>query len=208
MRLDGIDMTTWPEHKRARMIGRVFQNPFSGTAPSMSIAENLSLAARRGQPRGLGWALRRSMRDEFRDRIRRLNMRLEDRLENPIGSLSGGQRQALTLLMASWQKPKLLLLDEHTAALDPKSADQVIQLSEEIVAQDRLTTLMVTHSMTQAAHLGDRLVMMHRGEVIHDFSGAEKQRLRADDLLLRFEDVRRAEQLDESAAEMLGRLYV
>src|SRR5216117_102684 len=166
--LDGTDMTSWPEHRRASMIGRVFQNPFSGTAPSMSIAENLALAARRGRRRGLGWALRRSMRDEFRDRVRRLNMRLEERLDNPIGSLSGGQRQALTLLMASWLKPKLLLLDEHTAALDPKTADQVIRLTEEIVARDRLTTLMVTHSMLQASHLGDRLIMMYRGRVIHD----------------------------------------
>jgi putative ABC transport system ATP-binding protein len=135
-------------------------------------------------------------------------MKLEDRLDNAIGSLSGGQRQALTLLMATWLKPKLLLLDEHTAALDPRSADQVIQLSEEIIAREKLTTLMVTHSMQQATHLGDRLVMMHRGQVIHDFRGAEKQRLRADDLLNRFEEVRRAEQLDESAAEMLERLYV
>ena len=135
-------------------------------------------------------------------------MGLEGRLESPIGTLSGGQRQALTLLMASWLKPKLLLLDEHTAALDPRSADQVIQLSEEIIAREKLTTLMVTHSMQQATHLGDRLVMMHRGQVIHDFRGAEKQRLRADDLLNRFEEVRRAEQLDESAAEMLERLYV
>jgi len=208
IRLDATDITAWPEHRRASLIGRVFQNPFSGTAPSMSIAENLVLAARRGRPRGLGWALTRAMRDEFRDRVRSLNMRLEERLDNPIGSLSGGQRQALTLLMASWLKPKLLLLDEHTAALDPKSADQVTQLSDAIVKRDRLTTLMVTHSMQQAAHLGDRVVMMHRGEVIHDFSAAEKQRLRADDLLHRFEEVRRADQLDESAAEMLRRLYV
>ena len=120
IRLNGTDMTSWPEHRRAAMIGRVFQNPFSGTAPSMSIAENLALAARRGRPRGLGWALNRSIRDELRDRVRRLNMRLEERLDNPIGSLSGGQRQALTLLMASWLKPSLLLLDEHTAALDPR----------------------------------------------------------------------------------------
>ena len=206
--LDGTDVTAWPEHRRASMIGRVFQNPFSGTAPSMTIAENLALAARRGKSRGLAWALGPKMRDEFRDRVRRLNMRLEERLDNAIGSLSGGQRQALTLLMATWLKPRLLLLDEHTAALDPKSADQVIALSEEIVAQDRLTTLMVTHSMQQAAHLGDRLVMMHRGAVLHDFRGAEKRRLRADELLARFEDVRRADQLDESAAEMLRRLYV
>jgi len=206
--LDGTDVTRWPEHRRASLIGRVFQNPFSGTAPSMSIAENLALATRRGQRRGLGWALSRSVRTQLRDRVRRLNMGLEDRLDNPIGTLSGGQRQALTLLMASWLRPRLLLLDEHTAALDPRTADQVIELSEEIVARDRLTTLMVTHSMQQATHLGDRLVMMHHGQVIHDFAGAEKQRLRADDLLNRFEDVRRAEQLDESAAEMLERLYV
>ena len=206
--LDGVNVTSWAEHRRASLIGRVFQNPFSGTAPSMSIEENLSLAARRGKRRGLGWALSRSMRGQFCDRVRRLNMGLEDRLENPIGTLSGGQRQALTLLMASWLEPRLLLLDEHTAALDPRTADQVIQLSEEIVARDKLTTLMVTHSMQQATHLGDRLVMMHRGQVIHDFRGAEKQRLRADDLLNRFEDVRRAEQLDESAADMLQRLYV
>jgi len=206
--LDRSDITRWPEHRRASLIGRVFQNPFSGTAPSMSIAENLVLAARRGRPRGLGWALKRTMRNELRDRIARLNMRLEDRLDNPIGSLSGGQRQALTLLMASWLKPKLLLLDEHTAALDPKSADQVAQLSDDIVRRDKLTTLMVTHSMQQAAQFGDRVVMMHRGEIIHDFKGAEKQRLRAGDLLNRFEEVRRAEQLDESAADMLRRLYV
>jgi putative ABC transport system ATP-binding protein len=174
----------------------------------MTVAENLALAARRGRRRGLGWALSTAMRDEFRDRIRRLNMRLEDRIDNPIGSLSGGQRQALTLLMATWIKPELLLLDEHIAALDPKSADQVIQLSDEIVKRDRLTTLMVTHSMQQAANLGDRLVMMHRGKAIHDFGGAEKRRLRPDDLLNRFEDLRRADQLDESAADMLRRNYV
>ena len=205
--LDGHDITAWPEHRRASLIGRVFQNPFSGTAPSMTIAENLVLAARRGLGRGLGWALKRSMRDELRDRVSTLEMRLEDRIDNPIGSLSGGQRQALTLLMASWRKPRLLLLDEHTAALDPKSADQVIRISEEIVARDKLTTMMVTHSMQQAANLGDRLVMMQRGVIIHDFRDAEKKRLRANDLLARFEEVRRADQLDESAADMLRRLY-
>lgn len=206
--IDGTDVTSWPEHRRASLIGRVFQNPFTGTAPSMTIAENLALAARRGRSRGLSWALTSALRDEFRDRVRRLNMRLEDRLDNAIGSLSGGQRQALTLLMATWLKPRLLLLDEHTAALDPKSADQVIALSEDLIARDRLTTLMVTHSMQQAANLGDRLVMMHRGAILHDFRGAEKRRLRADELLARFEDIRRADQLDESAAGMLARLYV
>ena len=206
--LAGREVTRWPEHERAKLIGRVFQNPFSGTAPNMSIAENLAMAARRGQRRGLGWTLRSNSLNEFMIGVARLNMGLEDRLDNFIGSLSGGQRQALTLLMATWLKPKLLLLDEHTAALDPKSADQVIKLTEEIINRDKLTTLMVTHSMQQAAHLGDRLIMMYRGRIIHDFRGAEKRRLRAEDLLARFEDVRRAEQLDETVAEMLRCNYV
>jgi putative tryptophan/tyrosine transport system ATP-binding protein len=208
IRLAGQDVTRWPEHRRAQLIGRVFQNPFSGTAPNMTIAENLVIAAQRGQRRGLGWALKPSLRDGLRAAVSRLNMGLEDRLDNAIGSLSGGQRQALTLLMATWLKPKLLLLDEHTAALDPKSADQVIKLSEEIIAREKLTTLMVTHSMQQAVHLGDRLIMMHQGRIIHDFSGAEKRRLRAEDLLARFEAVRRAELLDETAAALLRRAYV
>jgi putative ABC transport system ATP-binding protein len=206
--LDGNDVTRWPEHRRARLIGRVFQNPFSGTAPNMTIAENLALAAKRGQSRGIGWALKSQLMDEFKDNVGRLNMGLETRLDNAIGSLSGGQRQALTLLMATWLKPKLLLLDEHTAALDPKSADQVISLSDKIISRDKLTTLMVTHSMHQAANLGDRLIMMHKGQIIYDFCGAEKKRLRVSDLLARFEEVRRAEQLDESAAEMLKRAYI
>jgi putative ABC transport system ATP-binding protein len=206
--LGASDVTRWPEHKRARFIGRVFQNPFSGTAPNLSIAENIALAARRGRPRGLGWALRGGLRSSMQQEVARLNMGLEHRLDNAIGSLSGGQRQALTLLMATWLKPDLLLLDEHTAALDPKSADQVITLTEQIVARDKLTTLMVTHSMQQAATIGDRLIMMHRGRVIHDFRGAEKSRLRVDDLMSRFEQVRRAEQLDETAAEMIRQAYV
>jgi putative ABC transport system ATP-binding protein len=208
IRLAGADITDWPEHRRASLIGRVFQSPFAGTAPSMTIAENLVLATRRGLPRGLGWALKRTIRKDLRDRIRQLDMGLEDRLDNPIGSLSGGQRQALTLLMASWIKPRLLLLDEHTAALDPKSAEQVIHLSQEVVSRERLTALMVTHSMAQATRLGDRLVMMHHGQVIHDFRAAEKRRLRVEDLLSRFEEVRRAERLDETAAEMLRLAYV
>ncbi|MBI3782310.1 MAG: ATP-binding cassette domain-containing protein [Deltaproteobacteria bacterium] len=208
IRLAGHDVTGWPEHKRARFIGRVFQNPFSGTAADMSIAENLALAARRGKVRGLSWALPRRFRGTLQECVRSLGMGLEDRLDNAIGSLSGGQRQALTLLMATWVKPELLLLDEHTAALDPKSAEQVIRLSEEVIARDRLTTLMVTHSMQQATALGDRLIMMYQGRVLHDFRGAEKQRLRPEDLLARFEEVRRTEQLDESAANMLRRMYV
>src|SRR5213594_1492042 len=206
--LAGQNITRWPEHCRAKLIGRVFQNPFSGTAPNMSIAENLAMAARRGHRRGLGWTLRASLLKEFSNHVARLNLGLEDRLDNLIGSLSGGQRQALTLLMATWLKPKLLLLVEHTAALDPKSADQVIRLTEEIIYRDRLTTLMVTHSMQQAASLGDRLIMMHRGRVVHELRGAEKRRLRVEDLLARFEDLRRADQLDETAAELLQRVYV
>jgi putative ABC transport system ATP-binding protein len=201
-------MTRWPEHRRAGLIGRVFQNPFSGTAPNMTIAENLALAARRGRRRGWDWALAPKLKAEIRDRIRQLNMGLEDRLDNAIGTLSGGQRQALTLLMATWLKPELLLLDEHTAALDPKSADKIIAVSEQIIARDKLTTLMVTHSMQQAATLGDRLIMMYQGRVIHDFEGAEKRRLRPDDLLAKFEAVRRGELLDAGAAEMLRGVYV
>jgi len=206
--LTGTDISKWPEHKRARLIGRVFQNPFSGTAANMSIAENLAIAAYRGKPRGLGWPLRKHLLSQLRNRVTQLNMGLEDRLKNQIGSLSGGQRQALTLLMATWLRPEVLLLDEHTAALDPKSADQVIALTDTIVRRDKLTTLMVTHSMQQAANLGDRLIMMHRGRIIQDFHGSEKKRLRVGDLLARFEEVRRAELLDESAAEMLRRVYI
>ena len=206
--LAGHHVTKWPEHKRAKLIGRVFQNPFSGTAPTMSIAENFALASKRGQARGLGWALSPQVMRPLRDRIASLKMGLEDRLDNAIGSLSGGQRQALTLLMATWIKPELLLLDEHTAALDPKSADQVITLSDEVIQRDQLTTLMVTHSMQQAVSLGDRIIMMHRGRVLHDIRGAEKKRLRPEDLLDRFDEARRREQLDESAAAMLNDLYI
>ena len=206
--LSGKNVTEWPEYRRAKLIGRVFQNPFSGTAPNMSIEENLALAARRGFPRGLGWALAGSLRRQFSDRVRKLNMGLENRLENSIGTLSGGQRQALTLLMATWVKPELLLLDEHTAALDPKSADQVIQLSQDIITEQHLTTLMVTHSMQQAVNLGDRLIMMHRGKIIHDLRGAEKKRLKVDDLLHRFQEVRRKDQMDEPTSEMLRKKYI
>ncbi len=208
LHLGGRDITRLREHARAEFVGRVFQNPFSGTAPEMTIAENLAMAAHRGRRRGLGWALSSAFRNELRERIRSLGMGLEGRVDNAIGSLSGGQRQALTLLMATWLRPELLLLDEHTAALDPKSAEQVIRLSEAIVQRDRLTTLMVTHSMQQATALGDRLVMMYKGRVLHDLRGDDKQRLRPEDLLARFEEVRRTEQLDESAAELLKRSYV
>jgi putative ABC transport system ATP-binding protein len=206
--LDGNDVTKWPEHRRAPLIGRVFQNPFSGTSPGLTIAENLALASRRGMRRGFGWIRDSKLMAEMKERVARIGMGLENRLDDPIGTLSGGQRQALTLLMATWVKPKLLLLDEHTAALDPKSADQVIQLSDEVIAREKLTALMVTHSMQQAVNLGDRLIMMHRGQILHDFQGAEKQRLKPNELLALFDDIRRADRLDESAAEMLQRVYV
>jgi putative ABC transport system ATP-binding protein len=208
IRLAETNITRWPEHRRATLIGRVFQNPFSGTAPNLSIAENFALASRRGLGRGLGWALNRRLMTELRDRVATLRMGLENRLDNAIGSLSGGQRQALTLLMATWLRPKLLLLDEHTAALDPKSADQVIQLTEEIVSREKLTALMVTHSMQQAVNLGDRIVMLHQGRVAHDFTGAEKRRLRPEDLVDRFHEIRARELLDERAAELLRASYV
>ncbi|HYC59982.1 MAG TPA: ATP-binding cassette domain-containing protein [Thermoanaerobaculia bacterium] len=152
----------------------MFQNPFSGTAPSLTMAENLALAARRGLSRGLSRLLPARIHNELRDRVATLDMGLETRMHNPIGTLSGGQRQALTLLMATWRRPDLLLLDEHTAALDPKSADQIVRLTERIVSQHRLTTLMVTHSMQQAAILGDRIVMMNQGSVHADYAGAHR----------------------------------
>jgi|LauGreDrversion4_2_1035121.scaffolds.fasta_scaffold240262_2 putative ABC transport system ATP-binding protein len=206
--LAGQDVTRWPEHRRAALIGRVFQNPFSGTAPHLSIAENLALAARRGHARNLGWAVSKGIRRDMLERVRSLGMGLENRLDNAIGSLSGGQRQALTLLMATWLKPEILLLDEHTAALDPRSADQVVRITDQIIQREGLTSLMVTHSMQQAVTYGNRLVMMHQGRIIHDFVGAEKRRLRPEDLLMRFEEVRRADLLDPAAATMLARRYI
>ncbi|MBA4029539.1 MAG: ABC transporter ATP-binding protein [Planctomyces sp.] len=208
IQLAGKDVTRWPEHRRAKHIGRVFQNPFTGSAPNLTIAENLALAARRGQSRGLGWALRRAELAQLRDQVREMGLGMEDRLSNVIGSLSGGQRQSLTLLMAGLQRPDLLLLDEHTAALDPKSADQVIRLTESLIRKHRLTTMMVTHSMQQAASLGDRLIMMVRGEMRYDFRGEAKRRLTPDAILAKFEEVRRIDQLDESAASLLRRRYV
>ncbi len=206
--LNGRDITKWPEYKRAAQIGRVFQNPFSGTAPGMSIGENLALAAKRGKPRGLGWGLPGTLTAELKSRVKVLNMGLEQRLESPIGKLSGGQRQALTLLMSSWIKPDLLLLDEHTAALDPKTASKVIELTEAIITQGKLTTLMVTHSMQQAVNLGDRIIMMHQGQIKYDFSGEEKKRLKVADLLSLFDELRRKDQIDSVVADLLMREYV
>jgi len=206
--LDGKNITRLPEHKRANFIGRVFQNPFSGTAPQMTIAENLSLASKRGSRRGLGKAIQSKNMEIFRERFIPLGMDLEQRLENPIGKLSGGQRQALTLLMATYKHPKLLLLDEHTAALDPKTAKKVIHLTQEVIHTNKLTTMMVTHSMQQAIHLGDRILMLHKGKIVYDLSGDEKKRLKVNDLLSLFEEIRRKELIDPSTAEMVARYYV
>ena len=163
---------------------------------------------RRGYPRGLTKALNKKAREEMRDRVRMLNMGLEDRLDNPIGTLSGGQRQALTLLLATWLRPDMLLLDEHTAALDPKSAAKVAQLTSEIISREKLTTLMVTHSMQQAVDMPDRIIMMHQGRVAEDFSGAQKNRIRIPDLMDAFDRVTKRELLDETAAEMLKVQYI
>nr|WP_282754636.1 ATP-binding cassette domain-containing protein [Desulfuromonas thiophila] len=205
--LDGQEISRWPEHRRAGTIGRVFQNPFAGTAAEMSIAENIVLAMRRGRRRGLGLALSRSIRDEIGERVRALNMGLEDRLDNPIGTLSGGQRQALTLLMATWCRPRLLLLDEHTAALDPKSAAKVAELTSEIIARDKLAALMVTHSMQQAVTMPDRILMMHRGQLVEDYRAEQKKRVRIPDLMAAFDRVTKRERFDATAAEMLLRQY-
>ncbi len=206
--LDGTNITKWSEHRRAKYIGRVFQNPFSGTAPNMSIEENLALAMRRGKKRGLGWGLPKKLIDDFKDMVRPLNMGLEERLENPIGKLSGGQRQALTLLMSTALKPKLLLLDEHTAALDPKTASKVIDLTQRVISRDQLTTLMVTHSMQQAVNLGDRIIMMHQGKIAFDFKGEEKKRLKVNDLLTLFDELRRKDNIDPAVAAMLEENYI
>lgn len=203
----GQEITRWAECRRACLIGRVFQNPFVGTAAEMTIAENIALAMRRGRRRGLGLALRRSSRAEIADRVRTLKLGLEDRLDNPIGTLSGGQRQALTLLMATWLRTCLLLLDEHTAALDPKSAAQVAELTLEIIRREKLTALMVTHSMQQAVQLPERIIMMHKGQIVRQYTEHEKARVRVPDLLAAFDQVRRREQLDVAMADILGRQY-
>ena len=206
--LEGRDMSRWPEQRRARVIGRVFQNPFTGTAPDLTIAENLALAARRGEPRMLRRALGRDRRRAIGEQVARLEMGLEDRLDTRMGLLSGGQRQALTVLMATMVRPILLLLDEHTAALDPRSAEQVIRLTKGAITRDGLTTLMVTHSMSQAVQLGDRVLVMHRGRVVHDLRDLRQRRLGEDDLLQLFDQLRWADRLDDSAARMLQRAYV
>ena len=207
--VDGEDVTRQSEHRRAHHIGRVFQDPLKGTAPNLTVAENLSLALDRGRsPFAVRWALTGSRRADLQERVRALHLGLEDRLDAKIGTLSGGERQALTLLMATLVKPKLLLLDEHTAALDPRSVEQVVKLTDRVVSSEQLTTLMVTHSMHQAVRLGDRVLMMHRGRIVREIRGREKQQLRVENLLAIFDQLRSMELLDESAADMLRRLYV
>ena len=185
--IGGDDVTKLSEHKRAKYLGRVFQDPMTGTATTMSIEENMAIAARRGEKRGLSWGITHQERDTYREMLKTLDLGLEDRLTSKVGLLSGGQRQAITLLMASIKKPKLLLLDEHTAALDPKTAAKVLEISDKIIAENHLTAMMVTHNMKDAIVHGNRLIMMHEGHIIYDVSGEEKKNLHVSDLLAKFQ---------------------
>lgn len=186
--IGGTDVTKLPEHKRAPFLGRVFQDPMTGTAATMSIEENLAIAARRGKHRGLKWGVTKAERAEYREKLAQLDLGLEDRLTTKVGLLSGGQRQAITLLMASFMKPDLLLLDEHTAALDPKTAAKVLALSDKVISENELTAMMVTHNMKDAIAHGNRLIMMHEGRMIYDVAGEEKKTLHVSDLLKKFEE--------------------
>ena len=187
--IDGVDITKLSEHKRALYLGRVFQDPMTGTAATMSIEENMAIAARRGERRGLGWGITKKERERYKEALKELDLGLEDRLSSKVGLLSGGQRQAITLLMASLKKPKLLLLDEHTAALDPKTAAKVLAISDKIIQEHQLTAMMVTHNMKDAIAHGNRLIMMHEGKIIYVVSGEEKKNLKVADLLAKFEEV-------------------
>ncbi len=184
--IDGIDVTKLPEHKRAAYIGRVFQDPMNGTAADMQIDENLALASRRGKRRGLKFGVSHKEKAAFTELLASLDLGLETRLTSKVGLLSGGQRQAVTLLMATMKKPKLLLLDEHTAALDPKTAKKVLDLTTKIVERDKLTAIMITHNMKDAIAIGNRLIMMNDGKIIYDVSGEEKKSLTTSDLLAKF----------------------
>lgn len=184
--IDGNDVTKMPEHKRAQFLGRVFQDPRMGTAVSMGIDENLALASRRGKARGLGSGITNKEREEYKELLSTLDLGLENRITSKVGLLSGGQRQAVTLLMATLKKPKLLLLDEHTAALDPKTAAKVLAATDEIIARDNLTSIMITHNMRDAIAHGNRLIMMDSGHIILDIKGEEKKQLTVEDLLQKF----------------------
>ncbi|MGN0174555.1 MAG: ABC transporter ATP-binding protein [Acutalibacteraceae bacterium] len=183
IQIDGDDITSMPEYKRAKLLGRVFQDPMMGTAADMQIDENLALAKRRGKHRGLAWGIKKEERAEYKKMLSTLDLGLEDRLTTKVGLLSGGQRQAITLLMASLNQPKLLLLDEHTAALDPKTAAKVLEITDRIVNENHLTTLMITHNMKDAIAHGNRLIMMHEGHIIVDVEGEEKKKLTVEDLM-------------------------
>ena len=187
--IDGINVTGIPEFNRAKYLGRVFQDPMTGTAATMEIQENLALAARRGKGRGLCWGITKAEKEKYRELLKMLDLGLEDRMEAKVGLLSGGQRQALTLLMATLQKPKLLLLDEHTAALDPKTAQKVLEISDRIIKENNLTAMMVTHNMKDAIAHGNRLIMMHEGKIVLNIAGEEKKKLTVEDLLRKFEVV-------------------
>ena len=191
--LDGADITKLPEYKRAKLLCRVFQDPMMGTAGNMGIEENLAMAYRRGRTRTLRWGISNEEREFYKEKLQMLDLGLEGRLASKVRLLSGGQRQALTLLMATLQNPRLLLLDEHTAALDPKTAHKVLTLTEKIISENRLSTLMVTHNMKDAIRYGNRLVMMHEGNIIYDVSGEEKANLQVSDLLAKFEAVSNGE---------------
>ena len=187
--IDGVDVTGLPEFKRATFLGRVFQDPMTGTTATMQIDENLALAARRGQKRGLRWGITKAEKEQFHELLKELDLGLEDRMTSKVGLLSGGQRQAVTLLMASLQKPKVLLLDEHTAALDPKTAELIMQLTDKIVKEKKLTTIMVTHNLRYAVDYGNRLLMMHQGNAVMDLKGEEKANLQVDDILDKFNEI-------------------
>ena len=187
--LAGQDVTAVPEHKRAALLGRVFQDPMTGTAANMQIEENLALAARRGKKRGLGWEVTKAEREKYHDMLVSLDLGLEDRLSAKVGLLSGGQRQALTLMMATIVKPKLLLLDEHTAALDPKTAAKVLEITDKVITENHLTALMITHNMSDAIKHGNRLIMMNEGRIVYDVSGEEKKNLTVEDLMKKFSEV-------------------
>lgn len=197
--IDGIDVTGMPEYKRARYFGRVFQDPMTGTAATMEIVENLAIAKKRGQRRTLRYGISKKEKEEYRELLKKLDLGLEDRLTSKVGLLSGGQRQALTLLMATLQKPKMLLLDEHTAALDPKTAAKVLSLSDSLIKENNLMTMMVTHNMHDAIAYGNRLIMMHEGRIILDISGEEKKNLTVDMLLHKFEEVSGSEFVNDRA---------
>ena len=195
--IDGVDVTHLPEYKRAKFIGRVFQDPMMGTAATMQIEENLALAARRGRPRTLRIGITKAEREEYKEKLKILDLGLEDRMTAKVGLLSGGQRQALTLLMATLQKPKLLLLDEHTAALDPKTAAKVLDATQKIVEKDHLTTLMITHNMRDAIAYGNRLIMMYNGHIVVDVSGEEKKNLTVEQLLNLFSQASGSDEVDD-----------